>query len=224
MLYNNMSLIVSDFILLIFNCEKYRFKADRQKKTWLKDLNSIPYFHVLGHPHLLTDYEFDIQYNILYVKTEDDYNSLPKKVIAAYEAVYNECTFKYILKTDDDQNLINIHFLHTITNILSKAVPQIHYAGNVVDIKKPHYSQYHKIHPELPENLPILQTQYCSGRFYALSNLAVQQLISKKELISQEYFEDYAIGYHLDQVLKYKIFNIQTNKYFIDFQDKDYNA
>ena len=54
--------------------------------------------------------------------------------------------------------------------------------------------------------------------------LSPQPQFSKKDLISQEYFEDYAIGYHLDQVLKYKIFNIQTNKYFIDFQEKDYNT
>ena len=160
--------------------------------------------------------------NILYVKTKDDYNSLPKKVIAAYEAVYNEYTFKHIFKTDDDQNLTNIQFLYTIMNILLKAVPTIHYAGYIVNVTKPHLSQYHKIHPELPENLPILPTEYCSGRFYALSNLAIQHLITKKELISQEYFEDYAIGYHLDPILKYNIFNIQTNKYFIDFHDIEY--
>lgn len=217
-----MPLIVSDFILLIFNCEKYRYKADKQKQTWLKELNVMPYFHVLGNPDLSKDYEFDIESHILYVKTPDDYNSLPKKVISAYEAVYNEYTFKYIFKTDDDQNLLNIQFLYTIQNILSKTVPKIHYAGNIVDVIRPHLSQYHKIHPELPENLPILQTQYCSGRFYALSDLAVQQLLTKKELIGKEYFEDYAIGYHLESILKYKIFNIQTNKYFIDFQDKEY--
>jgi len=213
-----MGVIVADFILLIFNCEKYRYKAEKQKQTWLEGFTMMPYFHVIGNPELTNNYIFDTNTNILYVKTPDDYNSLPKKVIAAYEAVYNEYVFKYIFKTDDDQNLLNIQFLHTIKNILTAAVPTIHYAGNIIDVDN-HLSQYHKIHNELPENLPILQTRYCSGRFYALSELAVQQLISKKELISQEYFEDYAIGYHMEPVLKYKIFNIQTNKYFIDFPE-----
>ena len=75
------------------------------------------------------------------------------------------------------------------------------------------------MHPELPKHLPILQTQYCSGRFYILSNLAVQQLITKKDLIFKECLEDYAIGYYLDPILKKNILNIQTNKYFIDFEE-----
>ena len=65
----------------------------------------------------------------------------------------------------------------------------------------------------------MLQTQYCSGRFYILSDLAIQQLIQKKDKICNEYLEDYAIGVYLDPILKKNIFNIQTNKYFIDFND-----
>ena len=65
--------------------------------------------------------------------------------------------------------------------------------------------------------LPVLQTNYCSGRFYLLSSLAVQQLITKRKLIEEEYLEDYAIGLNLDNTLKTHIFIIQTNKYFTDF-------
>ena len=100
-----------------------------------------------------------------------------------------------------------------------KNVPKIHYAGEIINVNKPYLSQYFKIHPELPEYLPVLQTQYCSGRFYLLSDLAIQQLISKKELIGKEYLEDYAIGYHLDPILKKNMFHIQSNKFFIDFKD-----
>ena len=208
---------VSDFILLIFNCEKYRYKSLKQKETWLKDFTLMPYFHVIGNSELTNNYIFDFDQKILYVKTPDDYNSLPKKVIAAYEAINNQFTYKYIFKTDDDQNLTNIDFLTTIQNILLTNTNKIHYAGYIVNVDRPYISQYHTIHPELPENLYILQTKYCSGRFYVLSDLAVQQLITKKKLIGNEYLEDYAIGFYLDPVLKKNMFNINTFKYFNDF-------
>jgi len=209
----------SEFILLIFNCQKYRFKALKQRETWLKDFNLMPFFHVIGDPQLTNDYLIDEKEHILYVKVEDDYVSLPKKVISAYEAIQKEYIFNYIFKTDDDQNLTHNHFINIVKNIVSKNVPKIHYAGEIINVNKPYLSQYCKIHPELPEYLPVLQTQYCSGRFYLLSDLAIQQLIRKKELIDKEYLEDYAIGYHLDPILKKNMFHIQSNKFFIDFKD-----
>ena len=191
-----MSSIVSDFILLIFNCKKYMYKALKQKETWLKNFTLMPYFHIIGDPTLESEYLFDLQENILYVRVLDDYNSLPKKVIAAYAAINKEYTFKYIFKTDDDQNLNSLRFLNTIKDLITNKVPHI---------------------PELPKHLPVLQTKYCSGRFYLLSALAVQQLISKRKLIEEEYLEDYAIGFNLDNALKTNMFHIQTNKYFTDF-------
>ena len=192
-------------------------KALKQKETWLKNFTLMPYFHIIGDPELETEYLFEFKENILYVKVLDDYNSLPKKVIAAYAAINKEYTFKYIFKTDDDQNLNNLRFLTTITDLVSHKVPQIHYGGHIINVDKPYLSQYHTIHPELPKHLPVLQTKYCSGRFYLLSALAVQQLITKRKLIEEEYLEDYAIGLNLDNTLKTHIFNIQTNKYFTDF-------
>jgi hypothetical protein len=212
-----MTFITSDFVLLIFNCEKYRFKALKQKQTWLNGFTLMPYFHVIGNPDLTSDYTFDLDERMLYVKTEDDYNSLPKKVISAYEAINKEYVFKYIFKTDDDQKLTNIAFFNTVQKILLTSLNKIHYAGHIVNVDKPYLSQYHEIHPELPENLPILETRYCSGRFYVLSELAILDLISKKDAIYKEYLEDYAVGLHLDLFLKQNMLNIQTNKYFVDF-------
>ena len=205
-----------DFILLIFNCQKYRHKALQQKETWLKNFQIMPFFHVIGEPELDTEYAFDYSENILYVKVLDDYNSLPKKVISAYIAIYNTFTFKYLFKTDDDQHVSNIKFFTTLQYLLLSKPPRIHYGGFIVNVDTPYLSQYHTIHPELPQYLPILKTNYCSGRFYLLSELAVQQLISKSESIKKEYLEDYAIGLNLDPLLKKSILNIQTDKYFTD--------
>ena len=51
-----------DFILLIFNCVKYKHKALKQKNTWLRELSSLKnkdkliYFHVIGNPDLDQDF------------------------------------------------------------------------------------------------------------------------------------------------------------------------
>ena len=91
-----------------------------------------------------------------------------------------------------------------------------------MDVKQNYLSQYHKIHPELPKYLPILQTKYCSGRFYFLSKQALAKVISKKNLIEKEYLEDYAIGYHLDQIYKNNMMDIKTNNFFTDIENSDF--
>jgi hypothetical protein len=176
----------------------------------------MPYFHVIGDLDLNDEYKFDYDENILYVRVPDDYNSLPKKVIAAYNAIYKTYIFKYIFKTDDDQNLCDNKFLNTIQYLLLNKRPTINYGGFIVNVDKPYLSQYHIIHPELPKKLPILSTKYCSGRFYFLSNLAITDLLTKRDKIEKEYLEDYAIGYHLNSIFKTNILHIQTNKYFTD--------
>ena len=92
-------------LLLIMNCVKYEYKAAKQRESWLKGLQ-IPYYHVLGNLELEANYRFDDQERILWVKTPDDYNSLPKKVLSAYAAVQQSFpAIQYIFKTDDDQML-----------------------------------------------------------------------------------------------------------------------
>jgi len=213
-------MIEQEYILLIMNCKKYKEKAMQQKQSWLKKLSSrLIYFHVVGDPLLDDDagYYFDFVEKVLYVQTEDDYISLPKKVFAAYKAISETYQFKYIFKTDDDQNLVNDNYLNTVMNVLDKKVPRVHYGGKVVDVEVPYLSEYYKIHPELPKNMIINPTKYCSGRFYFLSWDAIFSLSGKKESIEKEYMEDYAFGLNLSSFLKETIMNLTTDKYFIDF-------
>ena len=214
-------MINQEFILLIMNCKKYKEKAQFQKNTWLKNIPSyLKYYHVIGDETIDNEYIFDEINHILWVKTADDYNSLPKKVIYSYQAINERYDFKYIFKTDDDQMLLNPKFFDILPRIILSRIknkqPKIHYGGFIVNIKQPQLSQYHKIHPELPENLPLYSTKYCSGRFYFLSNDAIKNLLSKKELIEKEYFEDYAIGYNLDSFYKENMLPLSTNDYFKD--------
>lgn len=215
-------MIEQEYIMLIMNCNKYLKKAKFQKMTWLPKIPSyLQFYHVIGEPELNTIYKFDNENRILWVKVEDDYNSLPKKVIRAYQAINETFDFKYIFKTDDDQILVNENFLDVVKGITSNN-KKIHYGGYIVDVKQNYLSQYHKIHPELPEYLPILQTKYCSGRFYFLSKQAILNLVNKKNFIEKEYLEDYAIGFNLDQYYKLNMLNLQTNKFFTDIELSDY--
>ena len=198
-----------NYILLIMNCEKYNFKSQKQKETWLNFDNIKPiqlYFHVIGNINLDKNYNFDFENNILYIKVEDDYISLPKKVIRSFEAILDKFkNIKYVFKTDDDQNLINYNFLNTLIKFLNNKQPKIHYGGKILNIEAPFISQYYKIHKELPNNLIINPTIYCNGRFYFLSFDALNFLINNKINIEKEYFEDYSIGLNLDNIFKQKI-------------------
>lgn len=216
-------MIEQDFIMLIMNCKAYRAKAEYQKITWLKLIPSfLKYYHVIGIEDLQEEYKFDNENNILYVKNKDDYNSLPHKVITSYKAILDNFKFKYLFKTDDDQILVNNQFLNTLSNLLKIKEPKTHYGGFIVNVEIPYISQYNKIHPELPVDLKIFKTKYCSGRFYFLSYESIKYLMCKKELISKEYLEDYAIGFYLHEYLKKDIFNIKTNQYFTDIEKSDF--
>jgi hypothetical protein len=114
--------------------------------------------------------------------------------------------------------LTNPNFFNTITKLITNKNPVSHYGGFIVDVPVPYLSQYHKIHPELPEHLPVYATKYCSGRFYFLSKEAVECLIINKNKIITEYLEDYAIGFNLNEKYKTNMLNIATNKIFTDIE------
>jgi len=211
--------VEQEYILLIMNCMRYREKAIQQKTGWLQGLpESIYHYHVIGNPDMSLPYNFDNEERILWVKTADDYVSLPKKVIAALSAVRNTFKFKYVFKTDDDQILEDGKFFETlIDNLVRKSTKmKAHYGGQVVDVQIPYLSQYFQIHPELPQDMIIQKTEYCSGRFYLLSPEAITNLVSKRENIEKEYLEDYAIGLNLNPIFKKVMIPIQSDKYFID--------
>ena len=232
-------MIEQEYIMLIMNCKKYVKKAKFQTNTWLRQIpDYLKYYHVIGDLNLESEYKFDDQDKILWVKVADDYNSLPKKVIKAYEATLETFEFKYLFKTDDDQILVNNKFLDIVkglttnnndtNNTTNKSITtnnnkqKLHYGGYIVDVKQNYLSQYYKLHPELPTHLPILQTRYCSGRFYFLSKYATINVVSKKDRIMNEYLEDYAIGFYMDPYYKSNMLHLATNKFFTDIELSDF--
>lgn len=225
-LYHIDQMIKQDIVWLILNCQKYVKKAQFQKRTWLATLSpAFLYFHVLGDPALDAPYRFDVDSHTLWVKVEDDYNSLPKKSIRAFRAVRETYDVHYLFKTDDDQILVRPQFPLLVKTMLDEKKKQgrpSHYGGGVVEVSQPYLSQYFRIHPELPQHLPILRTTYCTGRFYFLSAPALACVLAKQPLIEAEYLEDYAIGYHLDDRFKTNLFALKTTLAFTDIERSDF--
>ena len=186
----------SDYILLIMSCVRYKSKAFMQKKTWLLNLPpTLLYFHVIGDEKLQEPFDFNHTSRILRVKTPDDYNSLPKKVIAALAAVHATFQYKIVFKTDDDQMLQQPTFFQTLTSPVS-VTHNRHYGGFPLTVRT-HTSTFYTLHPELPQHLVLEATTYCLGRFYFLSCKAIEHLLTKRDAIEERYIEDHAIGYYL---------------------------
>lgn len=191
-----------DIILLILNCKKYREKAIVQKNTWLKTIPSnIKYYHVIGDKEKCNgqDIYVDDNESVIYTNTLDDYNSLPSKVITALAGIHSKFDFKYVFKTDDDQDLTIGDFFIRLQTELMKS--QYHYGGFLIE-NQAQISDYYKTHDCLPIDIYLKRTIYATGRFYLLSRLAVEDLITKREDIEKQFIEDHAIGLFMDARLK----------------------
>lgn len=209
-------LINVEAILLILNCEKYKYKKDIQINTWLPKLpSSIKYYHVIGND-LINEPMFDDNCNILYVNSKDDYCSLPDKIIKAIKAINNKFNYKYIFKTDDDQMVINDCFYKEIQEIIHT---EKDYGGYLVH-NNDHFSDYNKIHPELPEKVFLNACHYCSGRFYFLSKNATDLLLKNESFISSQVIEDHAIGCVINKYIPYTNYKpISTSDYLVDMSE-----
>lgn len=212
--------ITQDYLLLIMNCVKYRKKALVQKSDWLQRIPSyLKYYHVIGNEKMEKDFLIDEEERIIWVKAKDDYNSLPSKVIAAFSAIQQTHTFKYIFKSDDSVLLQNDKFFDTIIGVITRMVPKVHYGGKIVNVEIPYMSKYYLLHPELPKDMIIQSTKYCTGSLYFLSSEAVSNLISKRESVCKEYLEDYAVGLNLHSFFKKIMLPISTDKYFKELEE-----
>jgi hypothetical protein len=119
--------IKQDYVLMILNCEKYRYKAEYQKKTWLSTLD-IFYLHILGKEELDNEYQLELSTNTLYVRCKDDYISLSSKTYYALKAINDLFEYKHIFKTDDDQDLTKpIFFLsnYNCRDLAAKLLPKL---------------------------------------------------------------------------------------------------
>ncbi len=193
---------MSGHVLMILCCERYRFKAVAQRKTWLSGLPTwLTWMHVFGNPQMAEEYEHRPEEHSLYVRVQDDYNSLPQKTVAAMSAILRAFPdLRYLYKTDDDQMLLKPQLFETLPRILTGL--GVHYGGNLQIVKNPYISQYSRLHPSLPRNLVVGAGKYCTGRFYVLSRPALESVVANRHKFAGEYLEDYAVGKYLADEFK----------------------
>ena len=98
-------------------------------------------------------------------------------------------------------------------------VPKVHYGGKIVNVEIPYMSKYYLLHPELPKDMIIQSTKYCTGSLYFLSSEAITNLISKRESVCKEYLEDYAVGLNLHPFFKKIMLPISSDKYFKELEE-----
>ena len=175
------------------------------------------FYHVRGDPKASAAFAVP-EPHVLIVRAPDDYAGLPQKMRAAFDAVRRlHPTIRLLFKTDDDQRLSPPIFLSKLCSLLLPSTR--HYGGFVIDVERAHVSKYYLEHPELPRDLVVQPTRYCSGRFYFLSRAALDALADMPaSVFAQEYLEDYAVGRLLPAAFKAPdaILHIPSHTYFTD--------
>ena len=200
-------------ILLILNCKKYSHKREKQLENWIKNIpKNLKYYHVIGEENLEEDYIFDHSQKILYVKCKDDYPSLPRKVILSYQAIDENFDYKYIFKTDDDQE-IKQYFWNLIISNLKE---DVNYGGFFSEYRNDTKlgCEYYEEHPDLPLDLEIEKSTFCGGRFYLLSNANVKNLLSIKDKFEDRVLEDQSVGLLMEDKYKKNGLYFNIDKYF----------
>lgn len=205
--YNKNLLIKSDYInekikmlnkkevtvcILLLTCEKYKERFENTKKKLLNNLN-YKYFVVYADDNIENTYLLG---NNLTVKCEECYENLPKKMLLAYEYLYNNSEFDYFIKIDDD-TLINQNILE---NFIKNKFCTLDYLGGIagghVD-KKWHFGKCKNKELNTKEYWNGYNGYWCGGGFgYILSRPAVSLLLKEDnyKYIYDEIYEDKSIG------------------------------
>ena len=183
-------------------------------------LNNIDFYYLIGDKekfkNLKKDYLFDKKF--IYTNTNDDYLSLPHKVIVGMKAAYENLKFDYLLKTDDDQRFVGpLNFFEILDKKINETSPD--YLGFKITCKE-HKTNNWMHHKEVPrEYLVGDDIVWSNGRFYGLSKRNLQYLLENKfDLIKKELLEDWAIAKYQKLEYRNNFLSIQTDKIFIDME------
>jgi len=194
-----------DYILMILSCKKYeKERRVNQIQQFLKNPNimqGIRYFHLVGDKHKFRKnkklkYIVDKEKNIIYTNTLDDYLSLPHKTISGLTALYETFDFKYVLKTDDDQRLLNSKIFSILDVVLKMKKPD--YFGKLCNMKEQVEKWQPIVHKEdgFPTGYIVGDGKpFGNGRLYGLSHRNIEDLVKNKyDLVKKEYSEDWSIA------------------------------
>lgn len=179
--------------ILVLSCDKYKERIERLKS---KLLNKINYKYFLIYCDKNIEKKWLTNNHKLFVQCEECYENLPKKVLLAYDYIYNQTDYDYIIKIDDD-TLINEE---TLDIFIKNHFYNLDYLGALAGGHVQKDWHFGKCKNE-ELNRKLYWNEYngdwCGGGFgYILSRPALSILLKKEnyEYIWNEIYEDKSIG------------------------------
>lgn len=137
--YQKLKMILpSDIIFLIPSCEKYAYKEEAIRKTWLKHLSGygFRYFFLKGNPSLTSSTLVD---DTMFVPCRDDYESLMLKLAHGYKFLFENFDFTHVYKIDDDC----YPNMSTLVSVLPQLKNLKYASGSINDTLSPISSTWH---------------------------------------------------------------------------------
>jgi hypothetical protein len=175
---NNKKIIVG-----ILNCFNNKDKRYALQNTLIKELNNynIKYYFIIGH-----NKDLEIKEDIIYLNCKDDYSNLSNKIGLFIKYIYENTSYEYIYKIDDDcfinvRNLLKLNISYPfIGHFISKNEysntwgDKLNYDNKIVD-------------KEISFNF------FGGGYGYLLNRKCMQTIINNLKLLSEHYLEDIGI-------------------------------
>ncbi|MGD1703203.1 tetratricopeptide repeat protein [Dapis sp. BLCC M229] len=166
----------SKIAIMIISCKKNLDKIKILREKLYQKIN-LPYCFVIGEPELSSDWQN--KGDILYVKSPDNYESLPLKVFQAFQ--YFHCCFDFqgVLKLDDDTWIKDMpRFLELIDWLSTESTQD--YMGNTIGYsigRSWHFSKCEsKSIDKTPYDLPFVARWCDGGSGYFLSRKSLEIL------------------------------------------------
>ena len=166
----------SKIAIMIISCKKNLDKIKILREKLYQKIN-LPYCFVIGEPELSSDWQN--KGDILYVKSPDNYESLPLKVFQAFQFFHCCFDFQGVLKLDDDTWIKDMpRFLELIDWLSTESTQD--YMGNTIGYsigRSWHFSKCEsKSIDQTPYDLPFLARWCDGGSGYFLSRKSLEIL------------------------------------------------
>lgn len=179
---------------IVLTCDKYNDRLEKLKENFL---NNFKYDFL----YLKCDTSQNKTYqkeNTIYSNCEEIYENLPKKVLLAYEYLYHNTDYDYIIKIDDDTIINNT----ILKEFIDKKFYNLDYIGFCVNAGNTMNRKWHFGKCKDPVlNKTIYSKEiigsWCGGGYgYVLSRNAISKLLEKNNYknIYNELYEDKAVG------------------------------
>ena len=182
-------------LICILCCSRDLHRVDTMKNL-SKGFKTADFLVLMGSDRQLGPV-LDQKNHILYINCEDKYELLPKKMSLAYDYIYNNMDYDYVMKIDTD-TWVNFNNLKTVVTEMHRK--KYDYVGGVAGGGVDRRWHFGKCTDPL-----LNQTEYsrpyngdwCGGGFgYILSRRALKIITKKqnREYLESDLYEDKAIG------------------------------